>query len=425
MNTPELKKKLAALWKETLNAPDDKISLILNGYFDPELVVYEEAAGGDLVAAIMGIPYDFGNSDCSVKALFLVGLATKSHFRSRGIMTRLLSKINDVAREKGFVFSFLIPPDEGLRKYFKDRGFVNGFYRVVDNYTSLHDFDNEYESILQEQKEKVADLKRNLFKSLKVGVYDVADADAQAVRDNIRSLIRNIETSQQDLQIIHSGLDIDLAIEYNMVAGGQIYYVKNASGAISAAAFCTFSESAVCINKLFSSDLASRCKVLSLIKKSNPSRGIRHLIPSIEMDRTALWMRTYGSFMKDAPQSGAVSITERVYSLAAHAKVCGMVKILDFAEILKFQANLRHDLKYSILVKGETEGHLEQLNACDGQLSIKIIKDDQENATRHTHVMTKRDIGEILFRRRDTDNLITEAFGIPSINGAISLLPEL
>ena len=230
MNTPELKKKLAALWKETLNAPDDKISLILNGYFDPELVVYEEAAGGDLVAAIMGIPYDLGNSDCSVKALFLVGLATKSHFRSRGIMTRLLSKINDVAREKGFVFSFLIPPDEGLRKYFKDRGFVNGFYRVVDNYTSLHDFDNEYESILQEQKEKVADLKRNLFKSLKVGVYDVADADAQAVRDNIRSLIRNIETSQQDLQIIHSDLDIDLAIEYNMVAGGQIYYVKNASG---------------------------------------------------------------------------------------------------------------------------------------------------------------------------------------------------
>ena len=102
-----------------------------------------------------------------------------------------------------------------------------------------------------------------------------------------------------------------------------------------------------------------------------------------------------------------------------------MVKILDFAEILKFQANLRHDLKYSILVKGEKEGHLEQLNARDGQLSIKIIKDDQENATRHTHVMTKRDIGEILFRRRDTDNLITEAFGIPSINGAISLLPEL
>ena len=26
------------------------------------------------------------------------------------------------------------------------------------------------------------------------------------------------------------------------------------------------------------------------------------------------------------------------------------------------------------------------------------------------------------FRRRDTDNLITEAFGIPSINGAICLM---
>lgn len=425
MNTPELKKKLAALWKESLNAADDKISLILNGYLDPDLVAYEEAAGGDIVAAVMGIPYDFGNSECHVKALFLVGLATKSHFRSRGIMTRLLSKINDTAREKGFVFSFLIPPDEGLRKYFKDRDFVNGFYRVVDNYTSLHDFDNEYESILQEQKEKVADLKRNLFKSLKVGGYDVADADAQAVRDNIKALIRKIESSQQDLQIIHSDRDMDLAIEHNMVAGGQIYYVKNPSGAISAVAFCTFSDSAVSINKLFASDMASKCKVLSLIKKSNPTHGICHVIPSIEMDRAALWMRTYGSFMKDAPQAGAVSITERVYSLAAHAKVCGMVKILNFAEILKFQANLRHDLKYSILVKGESISQLEQLNVRDGQLSIKKMQDDQENPMRHTHVMTKRDIGEILFRRRDTDNLITEAFGIPSINGAISLLPEI
>lgn len=125
-------------------------------------------------------------------------------------------------------------------------------------------------------------------------------------------------------------------------------------------------------------------------------------------------------------RSGVVSITERVYSLAAHAKVYGMVRILDFGEILKFQANSRRDMKYSILVKGETSDEMEQINVRDGKVSIKKVSDAP---SLHAHVMSRRDIGEILFRRRDTDNLITEAFGIPSINGAISLLlpehPEL
>lgn len=420
MNTPDLKKKLSSLWREVFNASEDKISLILNSYLDLSLTEVEEV-DGEIVAAVMGIPYDFGNNDNHIRALQLVGPATKPQFRSRGIMTRLLAKINDKARREGFVFTFILPHEEGLRKYFKDRDFVNGFYRVVDNYTSLHDFDNEYESILMEQKEKVADLKRNLFRTLKVGVYDMADADAQQVRENIRTLIHNIEASQQDLQIIHSDHDIDAALEYNMLVGGQIYYVCNSSG-ISAVAFCTFADDAVCVDKLFASDLASKCKVLSLIKKSNPTRGIHHFIPSIEMDRAALWMRTYGSFMKSAPQNGNVSITERVYSLAAHAKVHGMVRILDFTEILKFQANCRRDLKYSILVKGESSGEIEQISARDGVVKVKIISSEAETPDIRTHVMTKRDIGEILFRRRDTDNLITEAFGIPSINGAISLL---
>lgn len=418
MTTFELKKKLAALWKDNFNVGDDFVSLILDNYFDSDLLEYEEVSG-EIVGAVMGIPYRFGNVDNSVNALYLMGFATKSQFRSCGIMTRLLAKINDKARRKGFVFTFLIPHDEGLRKYFKNRGYVNGFYRVVDNYTSLHDFDNEYESILTEQKEKVADLKRNLYSSLKVGVYDRADADAVQVKENIETLIMHIEESQQDFQIVHSNRDVQMIIEHNMLAGGQVYFVKNASG-ISAAAFCTFSDSVVNIHKLFSLDLASKYKVMSLVKKTNPTRGIRHYIPSIEMDRAALWMRTYGTLMKDAPRSGVVSITERVYSLAAHAKVYGMVRILDFGEILKFQANSRRDMKYSILVKGETSDEMEQINVRDGKVSIKKVSDAP---SLHAHVMSRRDIGEILFRRRDTDNLITEAFGIPSINGAISLLP--
>lgn len=421
MNESEIKKKLAKLWKDTFGDSDQYVSLIFNKNYYPEYCEFEEV-GGDIVAGLLGVPYEFGNSERRIKALYLCGLATKPQYRSRGIMTRLLARINEKAREAGFAFTFLIPDDEGLRKYYKDRDYVNGFYRVIDNYTSLHDFDREYESILAEQKDKVADLKRRLFASLRTGVYSPDNADANIVRDGIRGLIRELEDGQEDLQILHSDRDIWIIIDENRVSGGQIYYTANSSGKITAAAFTTISDGAVNIHKLFTADLASKYKLLSAVKTANPDLAIRHYIPSIEMNRAALWMRTYGSFMKEANQVGTISITERVYSLAAHARVYGMVRILNLSEILKFQADARHELKYSILAKADDVYTVEQINVANGKLSIKKIPLDPTSPSQSTHVMTKRDIGEILFRRRDTDNLITEAFGIPSVNGAISLM---
>lgn len=37
-------------------------------------------------------------------------------------------------------------------------------------------------------------------------------------------------------------------------------------------------------------------------------------------------------------------------------------------------------------------------------------------------MMTTTDVAKVIFRRRDGDLLITEAFGIPSINASISLM---
>lgn len=329
MDSNELKNKLSKLWKDTFHDNDDYISLIFNNYYDPRFSEYEEA-GGEVVAGLVGIPYEFGNAERRIRALYLCGLATRQQYRSRGIMTRLLARVNEKAREAGFAFTFLIPSDDGLRKYYHDREYVNAFYRVIDNYTSLHDFNREYESILLEQKEKVAELKRRYYSSLKTSVFDHMAEDSESIREGIRALIRGIEDRQQDLQIIHSDRDIRLLISENVIDKGKIHYVCNQSGTITAAAFTTYSDNSVNIIKLFCTDLASKYKVFDSVKRLNPDLAIQHYVSSIEMDRSALWMRTYGSFMKDAPQAGAISITERVYSLAAHAKVYGMARILDF-----------------------------------------------------------------------------------------------
>ncbi len=153
MEANELKRQMMKLWKETFHDSDDYVNLVFDSYFAPEHVVYEESEG-KVIAALLAVPYDFKfgiDSDalcgrlpeCFLKGLYLCGLATDEKFRGMGIMSRLIDKINCVACEKGYDFTFLIPASEGLRKYYKDRGYVNSFYRCINRYTSAHDFRND------------------------------------------------------------------------------------------------------------------------------------------------------------------------------------------------------------------------------------------------------------------------------------------
>lgn len=411
------------LWKDTFHDNDNYIALIFDNYFDSELCAYEESEG-ELTAALLGIPYLFGNSDNNLKGLYLCGLATRPQYRSRGIMTRLLVAINNKAREEGFAFTFLIPADDGLRKYYRDRDYVNAFYRVIDNYTSLHDFDLEYESILLEQKEKVIDIKRHYFQSLQTQEIKGGKAADPELSGKVVEMIYELESVQGDFQIFHSKRDLEVVITENGISDGSVFVVSTPKGEVTSVAFVTVSksDSTVDVLKLYAKDVASKYKVLGAIKSSFPDYGIRNYVPSIEMDRKALWSRTYGSFMADAPQAGSISVTERVYSLSAHAKVYGMARILNLSEILKFQANQRREIKYSILAKGDDPYYFDKFDVRDGKLSIRRMPMDSLSPSQAAYMMSRRDICEILFRRRDTDNLITEAFGIPSINASISLL---
>lgn len=421
MNSVQLKMKLSKLWKDTFHNSDDYISLIFDNYFDPGLAEYE-IEEGEIVAGLIGIPYEFGNKESRLKGLLLCGLATKPQSRSQGLMTGMLERINKKAADEGFSFTFLILTADGLRKFFQDRKYVNAFYRVIDNYTSLHDFDLEFDSILAEQKDKVAPLKKRYYDSLKCDYINRIKPADETLLEQITKLICQIEDFQIDLQVIHTPRDIELLVKDNAIRGGKIYYALNSNNEVSAVAFTTISEYGVNVHKLYSSDIASKYRVLSTIKKTEPDLPIRHFVSSIEMDRAALWSRTYGSFMQEAPQVDTVSITERVYSLAAHARVYGMARILNLVEILKFQASLRHDLKYSILMKSSEKGYIEQINTRDGVVKIKKISIEDIDPSKIAYVMSEHDISKILFRRRDTDNLITEAFGIPSINASMCLM---
>lgn len=423
LSNGDLKNKMMELWQNTFHDSSTYISLVFDAYFDPKLVEYE-CDGNQLVSALMGVPYEFGTPEHKMKGLYLCGLATHPQYRSHGIMTRLLNSINEKAREAGYAFTFLLPADEGLRKYYRDRDYVNAFYRVTDNYTSLHNFDREFEAVLMEQKEKVSALKKKAYEALTSGCISKHAPDSEA-EAGVSALIKSVESQQSDLQIIHSDKDINVLIRENILSNGSIYYVKNNRGEITAAGFTFMPErSVVDVVKLFAVDEGSKFKLLSAIKKGNPDASMTVKVPSVEMDSKAIWNRVYSFYSGSTPQSEAMASADRVYSLAAHAKVYGMAKILNLHEILKFQASLRHDLKYSILVKDGNSDDVQCFRTQNGRVELSKVHAGELDKAQSLSVMSSRDVAEILFRRRDTDNLITEAFGIPAINSAACLLLE-
>lgn len=391
MNVNDLKRKMIALWKESFHDSEDYINLIFDRYFDPEFVE-SETAGPEIISAVMGIPYDFGGEECRIRGLFLCGMATKQRYRGQGIMGNLLEKINRKATEKGFAFTFLIPIGERSHRYFFHQGYVDAFYRCEENYTSLHNFAVEYESVLELQKGKVADLKRHHFEVLEGA--DVQNDTPDEVLENIKNLLHERENDQSDMEVLHSREQLSDVIEMNRLKGGKIYYVSGPQDAISAVAFTRLVDrSRVEIERMVSKDDCSTYRLLDFIKKNEPDAGIKIFIDPKTSDRKNL------------------------------AKTHGMARILNLCEILKFPAAGHGDLKYSILVN-EHPGLVERYDIKGGQVNHKSIRTDSEDYDPTKTVMSLRDISCVLFRRPDTGVLLVEAFGMPSLGGYVSLMAE-
>lgn len=389
MNDTELKHKMTALWKETFHDSDEYISLIFSKYYNPELIEYE-IIDNELAAGLLGIPYEFGGENCRIKGLYLCGLATRQRHRGQGIMSRLIEKINKKAAEKGFAFTFLIPSGERLERYYSHHGYVNAFYRCERNYTCLHDFKQEYESVLELRKDKVSDLKRRYYGVLEG--REVCHNAPNGVLEKIKNIIFLMENGQFDMEVFHGPEHVDTIIEENRISGGKMYYTVNAQEDITAVAFTMLVDrSRVDVERIYSLDECSTYKLLEHIKHQEPDAGIRVFINPKESDRKNLCL--------------------------TH----GMARILNLREILEFLANGHGDLKYSLLVKGEN-GAVECYNVRGGKVKCRTITRDSEEYDASRTVISQKDMSCVLFRRPDTGSLILEAFGMPSLGGYLSLM---
>lgn len=425
MDPKELKSKMIKLWKDTFHDSDAYISLVFDNYFDLDLVEYNEE-NGKLVSALLGIPYEFSNGKGKLKGLYLCGLATEHEYRNRGIMNALLDRINDRATDMGFAFSFLIPANKGLINYYSLRRYQTAIYRVEDRYTALHDFEKDYKSSLLCEDERIRTLKSNLYDNLKVERLEITDREKV---EKVKELISKCETNVSAYTtLLHSQKDLDNIIKENNLSGGKIFICYNKDNQFTGCAFISVDErKRIHVLKVYYEDRATLYRILQYIKDVYEDSPISLYGYPEEIDRRVLWEKVYGASNPDGGQLGdAYGVAERVYDVASHAMPYGMIRILNFREILKFIANDRSDLKFSILVKGVCkEERILKCDVRDGEALFREIDEEELNHVRcntNVTILKERELLEILFRKKGSSNLIQEAFGIPRLPVNIALL---
>lgn len=442
MEKEELKRQMMALWKEIFHDTDSYISLVFDNYFNEDYIEYEEE-NGRVIASLIAIPYSFGNNNYTINSVYLCGLSTSLKHRKRGIMTGLLTRIEHKMHIKGIAFMFLIPADVGLRRYYSDRGYINGFYKIPHHFTSVHDFNRDHNASLINVERALAEVKRQYYSNLEVTLYDnLRSISSEDSFDEVCNYILESESQQKGLCIFQSKEQIKVVIRESEISGGKIAICRNSDKEIAGIGFYSFLKNEIFEKGRYVNNYASICKIREKILSTEPNRNMTVYQYGYESNvDKSIWSPLFNTNLPDAGQVGAVGTIERSYNPNQHSEVYGMVRILSVYEILKFQSKWRKDLKYSILTRQENDGKIVEYSASNGHVKSRELKiedrsiDHQEGENKNKKIMymrneqgesrlvlSERDLGDILFRRPGVDRMVEEAFGLPAMNGRISLL---
>lgn len=407
---------MMSLWKETFHDDDKYIEMVFSNYFDMDNVAYVED-NGEIVSALLGVPYKFCCRQHEIEGLYLCGLATKSEYRRHGIMDNLLHEINERARNR-YAFTFLIPADASLSRYYHDRGYENAMFNVLERYTSIHDFIKDYSVILSREDERVSKLKTKYCDTMRVEKLDSSDKNTV---EKLSEFIVNSEHSTPYLCLSHSLKDLAAVIEDNTISGGKIFYTVNRDDSITGVAFVTSDCAGVTVKKIFHSDKCTYFRLLDAIKKEYPDLSMTVVRYPEEVDRKVIWSKNYKTRNLGGPSSDTYGEASGVYDVSSSAEMYGMIRFLRVSEILKFLTNVSADSKYSILVKPENEEKEWLFCRANGsdfsceemtEIAARVVMD---KARPKSTVLTVTDLEKIICRRMEGNSLILEAFGIPRL----------
>ncbi len=159
------------------------------------------------------------------------------------------------------------------------------------------------------------------------------------------------------------------AIKECFVSGGRIYYCINSDDKVTGVGFVYAGNDEVTVYCLHVSDRCSLLPASWRNKNDYPDLGLK---------------------LYSYPIRNIIGIDNK-YSPARNYEVYGMARIFkSLRDFLKFQAEERHDLKYSILVKNEENNILTRFVAENGSLVSSQLKTDTVSQNQILEAMDDR-----------------------------------
>ena len=319
MEEKRLKEEMQSLWKETFGDSVEYISLVFDNYFHVGNVAYMEIEG-KVCSALLGVPYNFRSpTGVKLKGLYLCGLATRKENRRRGLMSGLLEEINSRARKEGFDFTFLVPEGEGVRRYYRDRGYIDAFYKKIEYYVRGHKFGDDSSHTLS----------LSLFNK-----SEIAEAVEFLTANGSRPFKR-----RNAFNIVHSRSDWEIVLREAEISSEPVYLARR-DGVPAGLAFCKTSDRSIEVKNLIVSDKKIYWDVLSKINMFNPSlnltliRDLEEVVES-ESNESQIWQPFYAQSNSPKAQYEDIAEIEEPYNQSRDAVSFGMINIFDIKEILE------------------------------------------------------------------------------------------
>lgn len=123
--------QLRELWHSAFGDGKDYINQFFSIY-KADSVAHTLSVGRQVVSALYVLPFNLCVAGDSVPAAYIYAVATLAEFRGRGYMRTLMSNVEELLRNRGMVYVFLLPASDELRNYYARLGYTDCSKRDIN-----------------------------------------------------------------------------------------------------------------------------------------------------------------------------------------------------------------------------------------------------------------------------------------------------
>lgn len=348
MEIDEICRQMKNLWKKTFGDNDDYIDLIFSNYFKREFIEFR-VEDGQIIAAMLAIPYEFLVSGKIVHGLYLCGLATCPEYRGQGIMSGLINAIHERFQNSNFYFSFLIPAGQSLIHYYENNGYLP---LILRSKIMIQIRDNNEKKLLNKSINK--DIKKDdiILKNLETK----NDLEVERICDFIMSCEAS---NKNNFEILHTRKNIEIIIKENELSGGDILYIFDEWNVIHGVIFMTIEDERkrLKIPRIFHKNPLYLKPIIEYITQKFSFLELDiYFYPEEKENYTYIFESLKNEIKYNYGNLSSVIMTDEIY---------GMVRTINENENLKFTNNSSRDLEYSILVNPEKNENMDSITSAE------------------------------------------------------------